>query len=1207
MPQSPPKTTTSPSNLAYVPEWIAQQFYRHGLFCASQPLAVLVFAFVGILWACYPLLTIQVYSGDAKIWIEMPDQADKNQVEKPRWLEKQPVGFIQQIIMKSAVHPYTEDLLRNDAFRGPLATAFKLHLSDVAGFFDKKTGLDMDHECMRTDGLAPRYRASLAHLLPDYGCLILSPANIWRKDPTTYQEDGNIVDTVFNFQRSREAHSSLADIMFGLRQRDTGLTKYPVNNRQRTITYSITVLLRQNKPHFISALKKHLKTLYPLHADGDVNNTKTVHIHFPERFNGAEYIPYTLTIGMLFFYVYYSFNKIELVQSKVGIALTAVITILGSLFMSLGLTGLSLGGNGYVYMVPYLVAALGLENILVVTRSVVSTPAHLDVKVRVAQGLSREGWNITKNLFSEITVLTLGFFLGILDSSIQEFCLLAVMGLLTDFYLQTFFFLTVLSMDISRTKLVDVVQKQNFKKTFQHPISGPGLRISREGQDGMGLVAPPINIPGQRKLPKRVQIFNFWAQRRVVSRFFIAAMMGWIAIFIYQTGLVETILRGAGWVPAKEKVPGMDLSGINRSSPMSGGTLLSAINGKATAENISNIISAHPPDGIRKIETLTKLQYRDTDYWKRLPYSHWPMLFGLYNISVYGDHLTLLPPILLSMVISPEAVVKLRSPNEKDNVGDHPVWTLEKIKSALEIGDDDDLDDSMDLNDDGPELSPFVPTSPGELLLAFALAVPSILFLIYLSIVCYRFVCTKNYAEWRSGNNDNLQDFYTQIVQEGAPLSLQGHRQDIETLVTDGHLVLSHCLSGKIVVWDSLTGDTVTSFDRKKHQYETKQKPTSEANNGSSQVPNYLPKQEKSKFASQKMQIMSRKSKSNNFRKFSDTFHDGMTTSVVEEKTSTIPSIWCIDMAEGLIIIGCDSGKLEVWDSSSGDYMCEYDDGRCNAVSHLKLLAGRLIVARIDGHLDFLELVSIGTFNEQSSPSKSRIRLFSSNSNDSLSSFGEDLRLAWKHSSRAHMQSITCMDVQGTKLITGSQDHTLRVFRSDDGVGVYTLHGHCGPITSVFIDRLAPSTAGSASMDGMLCVWDLLTGACVYSIQAHNGAVVSLTYSPSYVVSLGEDGKLCVWERFQGHLINSVDTTSVGESDCPDLVMLTHNLIVTGKNGFLVVWDCRLTEPVKIVRLGHSDGAASVKIIRQIGDTIICSFGSQIRLVRFPMLTDKVD
>ena len=63
-----------------------------------QPLAVLVFAFIGILWACYPLLTIQVYSGDAKIWIH-GEQVDIG-LDKPRWAEKQPVGFIQQIIIK---------------------------------------------------------------------------------------------------------------------------------------------------------------------------------------------------------------------------------------------------------------------------------------------------------------------------------------------------------------------------------------------------------------------------------------------------------------------------------------------------------------------------------------------------------------------------------------------------------------------------------------------------------------------------------------------------------------------------------------------------------------------------------------------------------------------------------------------------------------------------------------------------------------------------------------------------------------------------------------------------------------------------------------------------------------------------------------------------------------------------------------------------
>ena len=357
--------------------------------------------------------------------------------------------------------------------------------------------------------------------------------------------------------------------------------------------------------------------------------------------------------------------------------------------------------------------------------------------------MSKEGWNITKNLFSEITVLTLGFFLGILDSSIQDFCLLAVMCLLTDFYLQTFFFLTVLSMDINRTKMVDLVQKQNLK-TFQHPMTGPGMKIQTNG-DGEWIVAPPIVPPPSTcKTSKRIRLVNFWASRRVVSRLFIVVMMGWIGIVIYQTGIVENIVKiAAGGVSDKTAGDKIDLSGISTTP-----SLLSAINSKISAENITNIFSAHPPDGTK---SLTKLQHKDSEYWRRLPYSHWPMLFGLYNISVYGNHVVLLPPILLSTVVSPEAVVRLRSPVDiLADTTDYPAWTFDKIKSALDLGDEDESDDNYDLLDDGPELSPFVPTSPGELVLAFALAVPSILFLIYLSIVCYRFICSKNYAKWRS-------------------------------------------------------------------------------------------------------------------------------------------------------------------------------------------------------------------------------------------------------------------------------------------------------------------------------------------------------------------------------------------------------------------------------------------------------------------------
>ena len=41
----------------------------------------------------------------------------------------------------------------------------------------------------------------------------------------------------------------------------------------------------------------------------------------------------------------------------------------------------------YSEIFPYLIIILGVENILVITKSVVSTPVDLEVKIRVAQGI----------------------------------------------------------------------------------------------------------------------------------------------------------------------------------------------------------------------------------------------------------------------------------------------------------------------------------------------------------------------------------------------------------------------------------------------------------------------------------------------------------------------------------------------------------------------------------------------------------------------------------------------------------------------------------------------------------------------------------------------------------------------------------------------------------------------------------------------------
>ena len=57
---------------------------------------------------------------------------------------------------------------------------------------------------------------------------------------------------------------------------------------------------------------------------------------------------------------------------------------------------------------PFVVVVIGLENILIIVRAVISSDPGLDVKFRVAEGLSREGMALTKNLCTELFLLAIG-------------------------------------------------------------------------------------------------------------------------------------------------------------------------------------------------------------------------------------------------------------------------------------------------------------------------------------------------------------------------------------------------------------------------------------------------------------------------------------------------------------------------------------------------------------------------------------------------------------------------------------------------------------------------------------------------------------------------------------------------------------------------------------------------------------------------------
>ncbi|CAG0895526.1 unnamed protein product [Cyprideis torosa] len=382
-----------------------------------------------------------------------------------------------------------------------------------------------------------------------------------------------------------------------------------------------------------------------------------------------------------------------------------------------------------------------------------------------------------------------------------------------------------------------------------------------------------------------------------------------------------------------------------------------------------------------------------------------------------------------------------------------------------------------------------------------------------------------------------------------------------------------------------------------------------------------------------------------------DLFSPPSPSSVGDEKDPplVVPAVWCSAMQENLVVLGTSLGTVEVWDVQRQKLMCLLPPTFPNdGVTGVQLNGCHLIVARLSGWIQFCSLrygrhpqgassssllrqaLNGGVACDVESPPAAGVlageNLYSAASprrrgHARSSSVGSS---TWCSSSRvtsgdplgaradadcisptvqrsfqAHQQPISVLTCSGGRVLTGGQDHVIKVFRLEDGDSLFSFHGHFGPITTLLIDPLFPVMAASGSQDGMLCLWDLAIGTCLYHLQAHDGCVVSVALSSSYVVSLGTDEVLCVWERLQGHLMHSVPLD--GGYSGP-MLMITDALLVTSRQGSLIIWDVTVGEAVKIIRLGDADDCITVTNLVSVDHSVVCNYGNSLRVVRFPTI-----
>ncbi|XP_074672772.1 ribosomal RNA-processing protein 8 isoform X1 [Strix aluco] len=144
---------------------------------------------------------------------------------------------------------------------------------------------------------------------------------------------------------------------------------------------------------------------------------------------------------------------------------------------------------------------------------------------------------------------------------------------------------------------------------------------------------------------------------------------------------------------------------------------------------------------------------------------------------------------------------------------------------------------------------------------------------------------------------------------------------------------------------------------------------------------------------------------------------------------------------------------------------------------------------------------------------------------------------------------ITCLQFCGNRIVSGSDDNTLKVWSAVTGECVQTLVGHTGGVWS---SQMRDSVVISGSTDRTLKVWNADTGECVHTLYGHTSTVRCMHLHGNRVVSGSRDATLRLWDIETGQCLHVL----MGHVAAVRCVQYDGHKVVSGAYDYTVkVWD----------------------------------------------------